>query len=228
MVEDPMPGYYIKNILKKFVSLTFGDNKKFSRVVYWEKRARQYGKKSVLDIRHSADEFDSVTKAQKDRMLPFLKKQLIGNEKAILDFGCGPGRFTVDLASLIKGKAIGVDPIKHLLDLAPRNQDVEYRLMSETAIPLEADSIDIVWICLVLGCIEKTALKMTIDEIRRVLKSDGLLFLIENTSEKKDAKHWRFRQFGEYKEMFPFISLVHLHDYFDFGERISIMAGRKV
>jgi len=63
----------------------------------------------------------------------------------------GPGRFTVDLASLIKGKAIGVDPIKHLLDLAPRNQDVEYRLMSETAIPLEADSIDIVWICLVLG-----------------------------------------------------------------------------
>lgn len=127
---------------------------------------------------------------------------------------------------MIGGKAIGIDPIGALIEMAPENESVEYKVMQEGIIPLPDDSVDVVWICLVIGCIEQNALGNTINEINRVLKSGGLLFLVENTSEKPSVKQYVFRQFSDYKEMFSFVPLVHLHDYFDLDERISIMAGR--
>ncbi len=77
------------------------------------------------------------------------------------------------------------------------------------------------------GQSEDTAFHKTLAEINRVLRKDGLLFLVENTTVKSNGGHWVFRSTDEYIDMFPFMKLVHLHDYFDLGERISIMAGRK-
>ena len=55
----------------------------------------------------------------------------------------------------------------------------------------------------------------------------GLLFLVENTSEGKGSPRWRFRREEDYRRLFPAIDLAHLYDYFDVGERISVLAGRK-
>lgn len=196
-------------------------------IQYWEDRAQKYGRRSVLNISHSEEEFDSVTQKQKDILFPLLKKQLRGDEKVLLDFGCGPGRFTCDLASMINGKAIGVDPIKSLIKMAPRCNNVEYIVMNESVLPVPNQSMDAVWICLVLGGLKGETLRKSIDEIYRVLKNDGLLFLVENTSDIKNQEHWLYRKIEDYMEMFPFISLSHISDYIDLDDRVSVMVGRK-
>jgi ubiquinone/menaquinone biosynthesis C-methylase UbiE len=151
-----------------------------STIDYWEKRARRHGKLSVLNLGHTEKEFDKVTEMQKRILLPILKRQLSGNEKVILDFGCGPGRFTPDLADIIHGQAIGVDPIKKLLELALIKENVEYRLMKNDSVPLENASVDVAWICLTLGGLthEKEILN-AISEISRVIKNEGMLNLVE-------------------------------------------------
>jgi ubiquinone/menaquinone biosynthesis C-methylase UbiE len=53
----------------------------------------------------------------KEILFPLLQSQLTGTECNLLDFGCGPGRFTTDLAELISGKAVGVDVVPDLLCL---------------------------------------------------------------------------------------------------------------
>lgn len=215
-------------MINSIYNLIFKNKKKISHIEYWRKRARQYSERSVINIGHSEGEVEAVTKMQKETIFPYLKKQLTGREKLILDFGCGPGRFTCDLAAMIQGKAIGVDPIRYLIDLAPKNENVEYRLMKEGVIPVNDASMDVVWICLVLGGItDDDLLRSTMFEIKRVSKMDGLIFLVENTSEKKSGDYWKFRPVKTYQTLFDFIELKHISDYFDLGERISIMAGRK-
>jgi ubiquinone/menaquinone biosynthesis C-methylase UbiE len=194
---------------------------------YWENRVRKFGKRSVLNLGHSESDVDNFTRYQKKEIYPFFIDELNGNEELLLDFGCGPGRFTGDLANMIKGRAIGTDIIDNLLAMAPIQDRVEYRLMEECHIPLSDSCVDVVWVCLVLGGIRGDLLTKTVGEIRRVLKPGGLLFLVENTSEKTDVDHWAYRQMGQYAEICSFVTLTHLHDYYDLGERISLMAGRK-
>jgi SAM-dependent methyltransferase len=216
-------------LIKKIACKIVGPPHYAVGIPYWEKRAKQYGARSVLNIVHTAEEVAVVTEMQVREIFPYLQQQLNGSERVILDYGCGPGRFTTKLADLIHGEAIGVDPIKTLIDLAPRTTNVRYEPACEGQIPLMDSCVDVVWICLVMGGIVPEAIEPTCQEIRRVLKPGGLLFLVENTTEGKSASaNWRFRSVAQYSKMFAsFVVLNHLHDYHDVGERISLLAGRK-
>jgi ubiquinone/menaquinone biosynthesis C-methylase UbiE len=163
----------------------------------------------------------------KKKFFPYFTKSLIGIEKNILDFGCGVGRFTPDLANLIKGTAIGIDPIKNLLKKANQQENVTYLLMKDTQIPLPNESVDITWICLVLGGINDVLLQENLQEIERVLKKDGLLFMVENTSNYSNTNYWYYRSVEEYQSLVKFATIEHLSTYFDQNESISIFAGRK-
>jgi ubiquinone/menaquinone biosynthesis C-methylase UbiE len=219
----------VGQILSKRINIVSKLKRQPSSIKYWEQRAKQHGRRAVLHLGHTEAEIEAVTCLQKEKIFPALKTRLHGKEALLLDFGCGTGRFTADLAALIQGQAIGVDPIETLIDLAPKDdKSVEYRVIKKDIIPIEDNSIDVVWICLVLGGItDKNTLYKAVNEIKRVLKKDGLLFLVENTSEKKDTEHWKFRSVQEYQTLFKFIQLEHISDYFDLDERISIMAGNK-
>jgi len=127
----------------------------------WEDRASRFGVRAVLNLGHSETEIPQVTERQRRELYPLFRAALRGDERLILDFGCGPGRFTGDLAEMINGRAIGVDPIRNLLDLALPHPSVEYRLMLEGRIPLESASVDAIWICLVLGGIHGQTLEAT-------------------------------------------------------------------
>ena len=194
---------------------------------YWERRARQLGERSVLNSGHSESDYRAVTEAQKRELFPHLVRSLRGGEKLVLDFGCGPGRFTRDLAELIGGRAIGLDIVKAYLDLAPRDLRVDYQVMREGMIDLPDGCADVIWVCLVLGGIDGATLSQTVGELARVLAPGGLLFLVENTERAPDTEHWKFRSGGEYRAMFPSVALEHLHDYVDRGESISVLAGRR-
>jgi SAM-dependent methyltransferase len=194
---------------------------------YWERRARQFGARSVLNLGHRDGEYQSVTDAQKRELFPHLARFLRGDERLVVDLGCGPGRFTRDLAELTGGRAIGLDIVRAYLDMAPRDPRVEYRPMGEGAIDLPDSCADVMWICLVLGGMEGPILSRTAAEAVRILRPGGLLFLVENTASMPDSEHWAFRSVAAYLEMFPSVGLEHLHDYVDLGERISVLAGRK-
>lgn len=227
VLQLPMIKSLEKCIFFKYGRLILGKKKKIKGLSYWEDRAKKYGKCSVINIEYCEEKYDSITKMQKDILFPLLKEQLQGYEKLILDFGCGPGRFTGDLADLIHGHTLGVEPVKKMIDLAPRGENVEYILIDNN-IAVKDESIDIVWICLVLGGIkDELELKNSVKEIKRILKKNGLIFLVENTSEKKDKNYWKYRSVKMYQTLFYFADLKHLSDYLDKGERISVMAGRK-
>jgi SAM-dependent methyltransferase len=196
---------------------------------YWKKRVKRYGRRAVLNIGHSDAEYENVTRAEKAVYFPLLRKMLRGDERTVLDFGCGAGRFTVDLATTMGGYCFGVDPTPELLKMAPRSERVEYVLLKDGEVPLPDGSMDVVWLSLVLGCITSPReLKKAAHEIRRVLNDDGLLFLIENTTDRPNAPHWHYRPPEFYQVLFDFVHLEHLDDHTDVGERYSIMAGRKV
>ncbi|MGE5847981.1 MAG: class I SAM-dependent methyltransferase [Ignavibacteria bacterium] len=195
---------------------------------YWKNRVKNYGEKAVINLNHGLSDYSDITEHQKKEIFPILKQLLNGDEHFILDFGCGPGRFTSDLAKIIKGLAIGVDIIPELLKMAPKSESVVYKLMKEGKIPLKDKSVDIVWICLVLGGIKKKLLQKTVREIERISKDNSLIFLVENTSLKPNSSYWFFRTYDEYKKLFPSFKIDYLHEYYDFDERISIMGGRKI
>lgn len=176
-----------------------------------------------MNISHSEEEYETVTACQKQALFPYLESALDGHERVVLDFGCGPGRFTLDLADLVHGTAIGVDPVQRLLDLAPRAENVRYLLSDGELIPLPDDSVDVVWVCLVLGGIRE--LDETIAELERVARPETLLFVAENTSDLPDLEHWCYRSVDGYRDAFD-APLDHVGDYFDEGERISILCGR--
>jgi SAM-dependent methyltransferase len=195
---------------------------------YWKLRVSLHGRRSVLNLGHSDEEYDKVTSWQQGELFPFLLRELKGGEKSAVDFGCGPGRHTGELARAIKGKVYGADPMKGLLALAPAREGVEYLLMRDGKVPLEDGCADLVWVCLVLGGLREKKLAQAAAEIDRLLKPEGLLFLVENTADKPHAAWWHFHPVEFYQKLFPSVGLRHLHDYSDLGERISVLSGRKL
>jgi SAM-dependent methyltransferase len=195
---------------------------------YWEQRARRYGRRAVFNLAHRDEELDAVTELQRAVIFPALTPLLDGSEKVALDFGCGSGRFTADLAQLIHGSAVGVDPTRELLSLGQTSPGVQFMDMPGGGIPLPDGAADMIFVCLVLGGLRGADLDNAVREIGRVLRPGGLLALIENTSELPDAPHWVFRSVEQYQRILGFVSLRHLTDYQDAGERISMMAGRTV
>jgi len=197
-------------------------------LAYWEWRARRHGALAVLHLGHAERELGSVTRAQADRILPVLRARLHGDERLALDFGCGSGRFTGLLAAAIGGRALGVDPVAALLELAPAEPPAEFQLLREGRIPLDDAAADVVFVCLVLGGITDDAeLAATAAEIARVLHPRGLLLLVENTAARADPPHWRYRSAARYAALFPGIGLESAGGYEDLGEPIEILAGRR-
>ncbi len=216
----------VLKIKRRAVDFIMRRDVELSGIEYWRYRTKKYGRFAVFNLDRSESEMDEVTARQKAEIFPIFRSALRGDEALLLDLGCGAGRFTADLAEIVKGKAIGVDPIEELLNMAPRTDKTEYIPMQEGIIPLRESYVDIVWVYGVLGCIRDEALAGTISEIDRVLKERGLLFLIEGV-DGRGSKSYEVRGFDEYKKMLHFAPLSYLHDYYDCKTKFAVMAGRK-
>ena len=196
-----------------------------SQIEYWKDRAKKYGVRSVVHLGHTEEELKSITEFQKSFLFPLYKRHLQGDEKVILDFGCGPGRFTTGLEELTKAKVYGVDPIQYLIELAPAAENVEFRVMQEGLIPLEDKSVDSAWVCLVFGSItDAEVITKTIEEIKRVLKPQATLFLVEKTSEDLSNFHTKSEKF--YTKLFDFLDLAKIDQYSDLEDYNSVFIGK--
>lgn len=199
-------------------------------VAYWEDRAQRLGARAVVSTDHPVDgDLDAVTDTHRAILLPALAALLDGTERTVLDLGCGTGRLTGDLAALIGGDAIGVDPVAELLELAADDDATEYRQSAAGGpLPLDDDEVDVVFTLTVLGgLLEADDLAAMAAEIRRVLRPGGLLCLAESVSDPAAAvEHWAPRTADAYVAAFGWATLRPVARFVDAGDPITVLAGR--
>jgi ubiquinone/menaquinone biosynthesis C-methylase UbiE len=108
--------------------------------------------------------------------------------RAILDLGCGTGRFTSALAEYFDAEAIGVDPSAKMLSHAlakPSPERVRYLRASGESIPLASASVDLVFMSMVFHHFVDPG--QVARECQRVLRAPGLLFVRTGTRDSSEA-----------------------------------------
>jgi ubiquinone/menaquinone biosynthesis C-methylase UbiE len=105
--------------------------------------------------------------------------------RAVLDLGCGTGRFSQALASRFAADVIGIDPSAKMLEQARTKSQgprVLYTRGRGEEIPLCCRSVDLVFMSMVFHHFKKPALVAR--ECVRVLRDGGFVFLRAGTLER--------------------------------------------
>jgi len=115
-----------------------------------------------------------------------VKRHLEGHDvQAILDLGCGTGRFSEGLATRLDANVIGIDPSIKMLQEAKKNlthSQVFLSRGSAEALPLPPNSIDVIFMSMVFHHFTNPDLAAL--ECRRVLRENGRVFLRTGSREK--------------------------------------------
>jgi len=199
-------------------------------IAYWRARTSALGARAVLSTDHDGTLAD-VSSTHRAHLLPVLAALLPfapGPGRTVLDLGCGSGRLTGELAALV-GRAIGVDPVAELLALAPPDEAVEYRELTDPAgpLPLRDGEVDVAFTFLVLGGIEGAALTAVGAQLERVLAPGGVVLLAESVSDRPAVGHWTFRSAADYAAALPWAGVKEVARFDDAGDPVSVLAGRK-
>jgi ubiquinone/menaquinone biosynthesis C-methylase UbiE len=97
---------------------------------------------------------------------------------SILDIGSGTGRFSPVLANFFNVQVIGIEPsdkMRMVAETKNSHPTVQYVKGSSDKIPLENNSCDAVWCSMTIH--HWANINKSIQEIGRVLKSDGIIFI---------------------------------------------------
>jgi len=119
----------------------------------------------------------------RDNAYEIFQKKGVSNAQTILDFGCGPGIFTIVGASIVghRGKVYALDARPSALErvreaaISKGLDNIETMLLDRSTVPIgiENESVDVVLLYDVLHAIEdKPAL---LKEFHRILRQGGLL-----------------------------------------------------
>lgn len=102
----------------------------------------------------------------------------------ILDFGCGTGLSTRALSAAMprRRQLVGVDPSIESIARAKQigGDAIGYEVLEGRTLPFDDRSFDVVFTACVFHHIERHAHLQWLAELRRVLASDGSLFLFEH------------------------------------------------
>ena len=131
---------------------------------------------------------------------PFIKKDMV-----VLDFGCGPGVFSIEIAQLLEvtGKVISVDMQQGMLDIIERKikgmsieKIIELQKCTQEAVGLN-ENVDFVLLFYVVH--EVPSMENLFDEILPRINKNGLLMIVEPKAVSKktfDAMIDRVKEYG--------------------------------
>lgn len=128
---------------------------------------------------------EKLDNPERRKMMPpdeTLLKFKIEDNGTFLDIGCAIGYFTIPAAKILKNnKVIGIDIIPEIIGIAKEKaqgiRNIQFRTSEEYNFPVENNSIKYVLISNVLHEIED--INRYFKEIKRVLKEDGYLLIID-------------------------------------------------
>lgn len=129
---------------------------------------------------------------------------LLGPQAAILDYGCGYGRVTAELAQAGFARVTGVDASEALVLRGLREHpQLDLRVISAPPLPFPDASFDACLLVAVLTCVPTdTGAKALLNEAHRLLKPGGLLFVSDYPLQNDPRNVARYQeheaQFGAY------------------------------
>ncbi len=198
---------------------------------YWNERAKKYGAMAAGFHRWSESIFKDRSEQAWGEILDRVTDLGQGRRLRVLDFGCGPGRFTRRLAEL-DHVVTGADISSEMLALARRTctgTDCRFvQIEPGGVLPFDDACFDCLWTYTVLQHIPDSMFALVVSELRRVLDKAGTICLLENThrhSQRTSASgHVVFRRTEEYVAAFPGVQPVA---HFEIeGERHELFSGR--
>ncbi|MEN8241566.1 MAG: methyltransferase domain-containing protein [Chloroflexota bacterium] len=142
----------------------------------------------------------------------FLPKQGM----SILDVGCGTGTY-LEFFQRYKCSLAGIDTSPAMLELAKERlgDTADLRLGSATEMPYPDESFDLVVSMLVLHEMDHPVRLGTLKEIKRVLKPDGRVLLIDfNPGKPEGLEGWRTKMIIFFSELAA--GRAHFRNYRDF------------
>lgn len=110
------------------------------------------------------------------------------NDVAIIDLGCGTGRFSTPLAAYLNVPVIGIDPSRKMIREATAHKSscqIEYRFGSAESISADTRSAALIFMSNVAHHIEDV--ERATSEIYRVLRDDGVLFIRNYSRENLES-----------------------------------------
>ena len=121
----------------------------------------------------------------------------VSKEDQILDVGCGYGRVMNELYEQGYKKLIGIDFSKGMIERGHRQFPyLDLREKTSEKIDLEDDCVDAVILFAVLTCIYRDEeQKILIDEIRRVLRPGGILYIGDYLINEDDRNQKRYEKY---------------------------------
>jgi ubiquinone/menaquinone biosynthesis C-methylase UbiE len=118
------------------------------------------------------------------------------NIRAILDLGCGTGRFTESLATSFACPVTGIEPSAAMLDVAKSRDTstlphvITWKQGSAEQIPLEAHSVDLIFMSQIVHHLVDP--HIALQEIDRVLYPGGYLAIRNGTKESDSEIPWLY------------------------------------
>lgn len=126
-------------------------------------------------------------------------RELVPEDAAILDYGCGYGRICAELVSLGYRRVTGVDISQSMVARGhARFPDLDLQVHPHFPLPFAADTFDVCILFAVLTCIPgDDGQRELLAELGRILRPNGLLYISDYPIQADERNQSRYRQFEQ-------------------------------
>jgi ubiquinone/menaquinone biosynthesis C-methylase UbiE len=189
-----------------------GDNAQNNEPLLDTEVVKVYNNKAILHPNMNAvlDAGTSARSLRSNILHDFFSKKIVtafmpkNAEFTLLDFGTGVGRMSKFLSPFYKN-IIGVDVSENMLKIANENKqmNIENHLLTNHVLPINENSVDIVFSYWVFASISNAELAKIFPEIYRVMKPNSQIYFYEQTMSQSqyDFNVHKKRTIEEYTEL---------------------------
>lgn len=195
---------------------------------HWTEKVKAEGRRAAVELTGvllSDEEFDRLTDSQAMTMCTAIKLYLTDADKRALDYGCGWGRFSDHLSSLVPGGADAFDSCQEMLDLA----DLKNAFIINDQKYLHPESYDLILVAWVLQGVDN--FEEVVEHIAGLLTPGGMLVVVDVMRVRYDGggRFQHFQHFTHYVDAFAAYGIkLEIADVVQqYGTPCPMLLGRK-